>query len=118
MITRSGKVVGLNVLCQGKTETPQAQLMFTNLESQLILDGTMVQVRGTVTNRSSQAVPLSQIYFQLVVDNRILTSNTIPIEKSDGLKPGESISFDKVLSKSELADVPPSEIKVEITQYQ
>lgn len=118
MLSRSGSLVTLNSICLEKIEISQPKLVFSDLQSQLILDGTMAQVRGTVTNSSNQVVPISVIYFQLVTDTRIISSANVPVQTGDGLKPGESLSFDKVMSKSDLGDVPPSGIKVQVIKYQ
>lgn len=118
MINSTGQLVNLSVLCLNKAETLKPTLVFTGLQSHLILDGTMAQVRGTVTNISNQIVPLSQIKFQLLADRQILASNTILVETGSGLKPGESLSFDKVIDKSDLGDLPQNTIKVQVTNYQ
>lgn len=115
MIDRSDRVINLNRLC--KTETPQPILLFTNLKSQLIFGGNMAEVKGTVTNSSSQVIPIMNIYFQLVADNRVLSSSAIEIAKEDGLKPGESLAFEKVISKRDLGNVSPTAIEVQVTRY-
>ena len=118
MISNLGSLVNLDVLCSDEIKISQPKLVFTALQSQLILDGSMAQVTGTVTNRSNQVVPLSLIYFQLVADTRILASSSISVETGDGLNPGESLSFDKVINKSHLGNVAPSVIEVKITKYE
>ena len=115
MIDGSNQVIDLNRLC--KTETAQPTLLFKDLKSQLIFGGNMAEVKGTVTNSSSQVIPLSNIYFQLVADNRVLSSSAVEIAKEDGLKPGESLAFEKVISKRDLGHVPPSAIEVQVTRY-
>ncbi|HAA29175.1 MAG TPA: hypothetical protein DCE56_17595 [Cyanobacteria bacterium UBA8553] len=115
MVDRSNQVINLNRLC--KTETAQPTLLFKDLKSQLIFDGNMAEVKGTVTNSSSQVIPLSNIYFQLVADNRVISSSAVEIAKEDGLKPGESMAFEKVISKRDLGNVPPSAIQVQVTRF-
>lgn len=66
MISNLGSLLNLDVLCSDEIKISQPKLVFSALQSQLILDDTMAQVRGTVTNPSNQVVPLSLICFQLV----------------------------------------------------
>ena len=118
MVSQVGNLVELNALCATTMRVPQPKLVFTDIESQLILEGTMAQVRGTVTNLSSQVVSISRIYFQLVADTKVLASSTVLVATGNGLNPGESLSFDKVLSKSDLRNIAPDKIKVQIIKYE
>jgi hypothetical protein len=116
LVDRSGRIVNLNHLCE--TETAESKLLFRDLKSQLIFGGNAAEVQGTVTNSSSQVIPITNIYFQLVADNRVLSSSAIEIAKADGLKPGESLAFEKVISKNDLGNLPPSAIQVRVTRYE
>jgi len=118
MLSYSGSLVDLNTLCTDKAANLQPPLVFSSLQSQPILDGAMTQVRGTVTNNSTSVVPLSRIYFQLVANSKILVASAILVDTGSGLNPGESISFDKVLSKSDLGNVPLAAIEVKVTKYE
>src|SRR5919202_5712028 len=113
MVDRSDRVIDLNHLC--KAETAQPKLLFKDLRSQLIMGGNVAEVKGTVTNTSSEVIPITNIYFQLVANNRILSSSAIEIPKAEGLKPGESLAFEKAISKRDLGNVPPSAIEVQVT---
>ena len=115
MVDRSNRVIDLNCLCT--TETAQPTLLFKDLKSQLIFGGNLAEIKGTVTNSSTQMIPITNIYFQLVADNRVLSSSAIEIAKADGLKVGESLAFEKVISKRDLGNVPPSMIEVQVTGY-
>jgi len=114
-VDQSGRLTDLNHLC--KTETVQTKLLFKALKPQLIFGGNAAEVKGTVTNNSNQVIPITNIYFQLIADNRVLSSSAIEILKADGLKPGESLAFEKVISKGDLGNVPPSVIEVQVTRY-
>lgn len=115
LVDQSDRVVNLNHLC--KTETAQSKLLFKDLRSELIFGGKAAEVKGTVTNSSSQVIPVTNIYFQLVADNRVLSSSAIDVAREDGLKPGESFAFSKAISKNDLGNVSPSAIEVQVTRY-
>lgn len=115
LVDQSGRLTDLNHLC--KTETAQPKLLFQDLKSQLIFGGNAAEVKGTVTNNSNQVIPITNIYFQLIADNRILSSSAIEVPKADGLKPGESLAFEKVISKGDLENIPPSAIEVQVIRY-
>lgn len=112
MIDRAGIFVDLKGLCPlsesasrrvGESEGREElnPLVFSALElKQPILNGNLTQVKGFVTNRSSQPLPLSLISFQLVANERLLASNTIEVAASNGLKPGKSIRFMKLMKQT------------------
>lgn len=119
LITQLGTLVDLNNLCN-ITEKQQAEpLMFSGLEFQPPLLGLKPgEIKGAVTNRSNKVIALKVIYVQLVVDNQVIASSDIQIETGSGLQPGESLSFDTIISSKKLAKVPDEEVKVEVTRYE
>lgn len=118
LITGSGTLVDLNNLCtQAKQQVEP--LVFSGLEFQPPLLGLKpAEVKGSVTNRSSQVVALKIIYIQLVADNRIIAASDIPVETGSGLQPGESLSFDTVISRKKLGKVPEDKVNVQVTRYE
>lgn len=119
LITQSGTLIELNNLCTLVQKQEVEPLLFSGLEFQPPLIGLKPgEVRGSVTNRSNQVVPLKIIYIQLVADNQILTSSDIPVETGSGLQPGESLSFDTVISSKKLGKVPEDGVKVQVKRYE
>lgn len=118
LITQSGMLVNLNNLCTSAQQQVEP-LLFNGLEFQPPLVGLKAgEVRGAVTNRSSQVVPLKIIYIQLVAGSRIIASSDIPVETGNGLQPGESLSFDTVISSKKLGKVPEDGVEVQVTRYE
>lgn len=118
LITQLGTLVDLNNLCN-ITEKQEEPLMFSGLEFQPPLLGLKPgEIKGAVTNRSNKVIALKVIYVQLVADNRVIASSDIQIETGSGLQPGESLSFDTIISSKKLAKAPDEEVKVEVTRYE
>lgn len=93
--------------------------MFSGLEFQPPLLGLKPgEIKRAVTNRSNKVIALKVIYIQLVADNQVIASSDIQIETGNGLQPGESLSFDTIISSKKLAKVPDEEVKVEVTRYE
>lgn len=117
-ITQSGMLVKLNNLCASAQQQIEP-LLFNGLEFQPPLVGLKAgKVRGAVTNRSSQVVPLKIIYIQLVAGSRIIGSSDIPVETGNGLQLGESLSFDTVISSKKLGKVLEDGVEVQVTRYE
>lgn len=118
LITQSGTLVKLNNLCTA-IKDQQVPLEFSGLEFQPPILGLKAgEIRGAVTNRSNQVVPLKIIHIQLVANNQVITSTNIPVETDNGLQPGESLSFDTVIASRQIGEVPEDEVKVEVTRYE
>lgn len=119
LITQSGTLVELNNICIPAKNQQVEPLIFSGLEFQPPLIGLKAgEVRGAVTNRSTQVVPLKLIYIQLIADNRVIAASNILVETGSGLQPGESLSFDTVIGSKKLGSVPESPIKVQVTRYE
>lgn len=119
LITQSGTLVELNNICNSAKNQQVEPLIFSGLEFEPPLVGLKAgEVRGAVTNRSTQVVPLKVIYIQLVADNRVIAASNISVETGSGLQPGESLSFDTVIGSKKLGTVPENPIKVEVTRYE
>lgn len=119
LITQSGTLVELNNICIPAKSQQVEPLIFSGLEFQPPLVGLKAgEVRGAVTNRSTQVVPLKVIYIQLIADNRVIAASNILVETGSGIQPGESLSFDTVIGSKKLGSVPESPIKVEVTRYE
>ncbi len=118
LINQSGRLIELNNLCT-LVQKQVEPLLFSSLEFQPPLIGLKPgEVRGSVTNHSNQVVPLKIIYIQLVAGNQIIASNDIPVETGSGLQPGESLSFDTVISSKKLGKVPENGVKVQVNRYE
>ena len=119
LITQSGTLVELNNICIPAKNQQVEPLIFSGLEFQPPLIGLKAgEVRGAVTNRSTQVVPLKVIYIQLIADNRVIAASNILVETGSGLQPGESLSFDTVIGSKKVGSVPDEEVKVEVTRYE
>lgn len=119
LITESGTLVELNNICIPAKNQQVEPLIFSGLEFQPPLVGLKAgEVRGAVTNRSTQVVPLKVIYIQLIADNRVIAASNILVETGGGLQPGESLSFDTVIGSKKLGSIPDEEVKVEVTRYE
>lgn len=119
LITESDTLVELNNICISAKNQQVEPLIFSGLEFQPPLVRLKAgEVRGAVTNRSNQVVPLKVIYIQLIADNRVVTASNILVETGSGLQPGESLSFDTVIGSKKLGSVPDEEVKVEVTRYE
>lgn len=119
MLTESGNLVDLNSLCGiSDRQANSRTLEFSQLQFQPSSFGNFAEVRGTVTNRSEQIIPLQVIYIRILNENRFLSSSTIPVDTGNGLSPGQSLTFDKVINRKNLGGVIPATAKVEVTQYQ
>lgn len=119
MLTESGSLVDLNSLC-GVSDRPKdsSGLEFSQLQFQPSSFGNFAEIKGTVTNRSGQTIPLQVIHIRILNENRVLTSSTIAVNTGNGLSPGESLTFDKVINQKKLGGVIPDTAKVEVTRYQ
>ncbi|MBW4639882.1 MAG: hypothetical protein KME05_16940 [Gloeocapsa sp. UFS-A4-WI-NPMV-4B04] len=119
LITQSGTLVELNNICIPAKNQQVEPLIFSGLEFQPPLVGLKAgEVRGAVTNRSTQVVPLKVIYIQLIADNRVIAASNILVETGSGLQPGESLSFDTVIGSKKVGSVPDEDVKVEVTRYE
>lgn len=119
LITQSGTLVELNNICIPAKKQQVEPLMFSGLEFQPPLVGLKAgEVRGAVTNRSTQVVPLKVIHIQLIADNRVIAASNILVETGSGLQPGESLSFDTVIGSKKLGSVTDEDVKVEVTRYE
>lgn len=119
LITQSGTLVKLNNLCSTVKDQQVEPLEFSGLEFQPPILGLKAgEIRGSVTNRSNQVVPLKIIHIQLVANNQVITSTNIPVETDNGLQPGASLAFDTVIASRQIGGVPEDEVKVEVTQYE
>ena len=119
LITESGTLVELNNICIPAKNQQVEPLIFSGLEFQPPLVGLKAgEVRGAVTNRSTQVVPLKVIHIQLIADNRVIAASNILVETGSGLQPGESLSFDTVIGSKKLGSVPDEDVKVEVTRYE
>lgn len=119
LITQSGTLVELNNICTSAKNQQVEPLIFSGLEFQPPLVGLKAgEIRGAVTNRSTQVVPLKVIYIQLIADNRVIAASNISVETGSGLQPGESLSFDTMIGSKKLGNVPENPIKVEVTRYE
>lgn len=119
LITQSGTLVKLNNLCTAIKDQQVEPLEFSGLEFQPPILGLKAgEIRGSVTNRSNQVVPLKIIHIQLVANNQVITSTNIPVETDNGLQPGASLSFDTVIASRQIGGVPEDEVKVEVTRYE
>lgn len=119
LITESGTLVELNNICIPAKNQQVEPLIFSGLEFQPPLVGLKAgEVRGAVTNRSTQVVPLKVIHVQLIADNRVIAASNILVETGGGLQPGESLSFDTVIGSKKLGSIPDEEVKVEVTRYE
>jgi hypothetical protein len=119
LINQSGTLINLKNLCTSVQQQQVEPLLFNGLEFQPPLVGLKAgEIRGAVTNRSSQVVPLKIIYIQLVADNQIIALSDISVETGNGLQPGESLSFDTVISSKKLGKVPENGVKVQVARYE
>lgn len=119
LITQSGTLVELNNICIPAKNQQVEPLIFSGLEFQPPLVGLKAgEVRGAVTNRSTQVVPLKVIHIQLIAANRVIAASNILVETGSGLQPGESLSFDTVIGSKKLGSMPDEEVKVEVTRYE
>lgn len=114
-----GEFVDLSSLCGGSASSTanSAAIVFSNLKLQSIFNDSLLEVVGTATNPSSQVMPISVVYFQLVAGNQVLTSSAIEVEAGNGLAPGQSMEFSKVISASDLQSYASSGVAVQVTQY-
>lgn len=119
LITQSGTLVELNNLCNSVKNQQAEPLVFSGLEFQPPILGLKAgEVRGSVTNSSSQVVLLKVIYIKLMAENRVITSSNVLVETGSGLQPGEVLSFDTVISSKKLGKLPEQRVKVEVTRYE
>lgn len=118
-LVTQGSFVDLSSLCGGNAPSANdsATIVFNNLRLQSILNDSLVEVVGTATNPSSQVMPISVVYFQLVADNQVLSSSAIEVEAGNGLAPGQSMEFSKVISASDLKSYASSGVAIRVTQY-
>lgn len=81
-------------------------------------DGTLLEIRGTITNESSKVSSLSLVKFNVInqQNNRILTTDSVVVEAISGIEPGEQIAFSKLINKNIVGgNVKISDLRVEIT---
>lgn len=118
LITTAGTVVELNKLCTLSNKQTAESLEFNGLEFQPPIAGLKsAEIQGSVTNRSSQIIPLRTIYFRLVANNQVIAASNIRVETGNGLQPGESLSFNAGIGSSE-DGLPEDGVKVEVIKYE
>lgn len=82
------------------------------------LDGTSLEIKGTIINESNKISSLSLVKFKVInqQNGRVLTTDTIVVEARAGIEPGEQIAFSKLINKNIVGgNVKISDLQVEIT---
>ena len=95
-----------------------SDIRLSNVEIEQAINGTSLEIKGTITNDSEQVSSLSVVKFNVInhQNGRVLTTDTIILEAGAGLEPGEQIAFSKLISKNIVGgNVKISDLNVEIT---
>lgn len=95
-----------------------SDIRLSNVEIEQAINGTSLEIRGTITNESEQVGSLSVVKFNVInhQNGRVLTTDTIILEAGAGLEPGEQIAFSKLISKNIVGgNVKISDLNLEIT---
>jgi hypothetical protein len=95
-----------------------SDIRLSNVEIEQAINGTSLEIKGTITNESEQVSSLSVVKFNVInhQNGRVLTTDTIILEAGAGLEPGEQIAFSKLISKNIVGgNVKISDLNVEIT---
>lgn len=122
-----GKVMDLsNSVCgnsKGDVTTaeepsPDAEVRVSDVRIEPAMDGTAVEVTGTITNESDEVSSLSLVHFDVINerDGSIVASDAAVVETGAGIEPGEKIAFSKIINKNTLAEeasIP--DLRVEVT---
>ena len=120
MVNSAGAVIDLNgSVCPRSPVAPVfTPLSFSNLRVESTSDG-RVAVLGSVTNRSSQPVPVVLVEYKLVdsQSQEVLYKGLVPLANPGTLKAGESINFSRLLNASRLPQKPLTAINVQIERY-
>ena len=120
IITTSGKLQDLNSLCRFGDGLVNSPLRFSEMGLQVAVRDARPQliVKGIVTNASAKRVPVSKVNCQLLLNDRIISTNQIPIITGrGGLHPGESRSFNQALNIQNLEEVSLSNLRVKVTSF-
>lgn len=116
-VTTDAQIAPVNQIAARKPQViSTAYIRFSDAQIGLSADGTL-EVRGTITNESTQTGTLPSIKFNIVNQrtNRVLATEVVAIETNDGIAPGEQMSFSKLISTNILNDGSTmSDLRVEI----
>ncbi len=120
MVNSAGAVIDLNgSVCPRSPAAPvSTSLSFSNLRVESTSDG-RVAVLGSVTNRSSQPVPVILVEYKLIdsQSQEVLYKGLVPLATPGTLQAGESINFSRLLNASRLPRKPLTAITVQIDRY-
>jgi hypothetical protein len=120
MVNSAGAVIDLNgSICPRSPAAPvSTSLSFSNLRVESTSDG-RVAVLGSVTNRSSQPVPVILVEYKLIdsQSQEVLYKGLVPLATPGTLQAGESINFSRLLNASRLPQKPLTAITVQIDRY-
>lgn len=115
-------------ICRNKTENNvsgakiesllASDIRLADVQIEETADGTLLEIRGNITNESGKASSLSLVNFNVInqQNDRVLTTDTIVIEARAGIEPGEQIAFSKLINKNIVGgNVKISDLRIEIT---
>lgn len=116
-ISTDAQIAPVSVAARKPQAIPTENVRFSEAQISLANDGKSLEVRGTITNESTQAGTLPSIKFNIVNQrtNRVLATEVVDIETNNGIAPGEQMSFSKVIGSNILHDGSTmSDLRVEI----
>lgn len=124
-----GNIIDLTIsICKSKINNISAaklkslsasDIRLSNVAIEQALNGTSLEIKGTIINESDQVSSLSLVKFNVInnKNGRVLTTDTIIVEASAGIEPGEQIAFNKLISKNIVGgNVKISDLSIEITK--
>lgn len=120
MVNSTGAIIDLNgSVCPRSPAAPvSTPLSFSNLRVESTSDG-RVAVLGSVTNRSSQTVPVILVEYKLIdsQSQEVLYKGLVPLATTGTLQAGESINFSRLLNTTRLPQKPLPSITVQVDRY-
>lgn len=113
-----GSSTGDEIPTEEANADSDSDIRVSDVQIEPTMNGTAVQIKGTVTNESDEVSSVSLVHFDVINerDGSVVTSDAAEVEVGAGIEPGEQIAFSKVISTntlSEEASIP--DLRVEVT---